>query len=232
MTLAATRPRTRLVIFDVDGTLVDSQDDIIASMRSAFTQAGLAHPEDDAVRAIVGLSLDMALPRLAPDAEGEMHSRMVGWYKQAYMTSRLTRGVRETSPLYPGVAEGLAALAAQPGLVLGIATGKSRRGLDTLLEGHGLTGHFATCQVADDHPSKPHPSMVLAALAETGVAAQDAVMIGDTSYDRDMARAAGVGFVGVSWGYHPVESLTGGAAVVDSFAQLPKTLGAHWEALA
>ena len=115
-------------------------------------------------------------------------------------------------------------------MVLGVATGKSRRGLDHILAAHALQGAFATCQVADDHPSKPHPSMVLAALAETGVDPSMAVMIGDTSFDMEMGRSAGVATLGVSWGYHPVADLLGAGAtrVIDGFAALVPALDQMW----
>ena len=131
---------------------------------------------------------------------------MVEAYKNAYMELRAKAGVAQSSPLYPGALETLQALHAVPEVLLGVATGKSRRGLDKLIEGHGLEGMFLTQQVADHHPSKPHPSMILQAMADVGVAAQDTVMIGDTSFDMEMAAAAGVHGIGVSWGYHDRET--------------------------
>jgi phosphoglycolate phosphatase len=121
---------------------------------------------------------------------------------------------------------------AQPETLLGVATGKSRRGLDKLFEAHDLARYFVTCQVSDHHPSKPHPAMLQAALSETGVEGRDAVMIGDTTYDRDMALAAGVPFIGVSWGYHDVDALTGAAAILRDFRELPGILTNIWEAAA
>ena len=119
----------------------------------------------------------------------------------------------------------LTQLHAVPEILLGIATGKSRRGLDGLLAVHGLEKLFVTQQVADHHPSKPHPSMLRACCDETGVAPEDAVMIGDTSFDMQMARAAGMDGIGVSWGYHRREELGEARIVVDSFAQLMDELG-------
>ena len=112
---------------------------------------------------------------------------------------------------------------------MGVATGKSRRGLDHVLEAHGLRRFFVTEQVADHHPSKPHPSMVQAALAETGVAPEDAVMIGDTSFDIDMGRAAGVRTVGVGWGYHGAGRLERADIVIDAFSALPAALETVWK---
>jgi len=209
----------RLVIFDVDGTLVDSQGDIVASMASAFAAVGLKTPDRDAVLSIVGLSLDHAMLKLAPDADAATRGSMVDSYKAAYQALRVKAGAA-SSPLYPGIRESVETLAAQPETLLAIATGKSRRGLTSLLDNHGWSDLFHSLQVADDHPSKPHPSMILTALVETGVDAKDAVMIGDTTYDMDMSAAAGVTFIGVDWGYHPATTLIGATEVVSSAADL------------
>ena len=218
----------RLVIFDVDGTLVDSQSDIVAAMSAAF--AAVDHPAPDRARILsfVGLSLDVLMPQLAPELPASVHARMIAAYKADYMRLRAEVGVAQSSPLYPGALETLKALHAQPEVLLGVATGKSRRGLDKLIEGHGLEGMFVTQQVADHHPSKPHPAMILQALADTGVAAQQAVMVGDTSFDMDMSAAAGVRGVGVSWGYHGAERLNGAAQVIHSFGELEPALGQLW----
>lgn len=221
----------RLVVFDVDGTLVDSQGDILAAMRMAFERADRPAPDRDTILSIVGLSLDVALPRLAPDADTELHSQMVEWYKQAYMQLRQQQSVEQSSPLYPNVRDVLDQLHAVPELLLGVATGKSRRGLDKLLDGHGLRSHFVTQQVADHHPSKPHPSMLSTALAEAGVDVKDAVMIGDTSYDMDMARAAGFRAIGVSWGYHDRSALGAAHHIIDDIRTLPDLLANIWEPL-
>ena len=127
--------------------------------------------------------------------------------------------------------ETLVALHAVPETLLGVATGKSRRGLDKLLEAHDLGGYFVNQQVSDHHPSKPHPSMLEAALSETGVAREAAVMIGDTSFDREMAQAAGLPFIGVSWGYHARDALEGAHAILDDMRDLPDLLETLWEAV-
>ncbi|KUF12497.1 HAD-IA family hydrolase [Pseudoponticoccus marisrubri] len=212
-----------LVIFDVDGTLVDSQGDILASMRAAFGAEGLPVPERAAVLGIVGLSLPMAIAALAPGLPQAQLDRMVETYKDSYADLR-RRGGPDSSPLYAGLPELLDRLGAREDLLLGVATGKSRRGLTALLESHGLTRRFVTTQVADDHPSKPHPAMLFAALAETGVEESRAVMIGDTEYDMDMARAAGLHAIGVSWGYHPRARLGAAHAVVDDAAGLERAI--------
>lgn len=218
----------RLVIFDVDGTLVDSQSDIVAAMGAAFAAVNLPAPDRSTTLGVVGLSLDVIMPRLVPDLSGREHRRMVDAYKAAYMEMRAKTGVAQSSPLYPGARAALERLHAVPDVLLGVATGKSKRGLDKLIEGHGLEGLFVTRQVADFHPSKPHPAMVLQALAETGVDAQAAVMVGDTSFDMDMAAAAGVRGIGVGWGYHPTPSLARAVKVIETFQELHPTLETLW----
>lgn len=215
-----------LVIFDVDGTLVDSQAQIVGSMTAAFAALDLAPPPREDVLSIVGLSLPVAVARLCPDMDPETCERIVDGYKASFTTMRTAA----VSPLYPGAAEVIARLGNLDDVLLGIATGKSRRGLRHVLAAHGLVDRFVTLQVADDHPSKPHPSMVLAALAESGVARENAVIVGDTTYDIEMGRAAGIHALGVAWGYHPVEALTraGARSVIGDFAGLDGALDDLW----
>lgn len=219
----------RLVVFDVDGTLVDSQADILAAMAYAFQCAGHPCPSRDQVLGIVGLSLDVAVARLAPTLDPTHHAKMVNWYKDAYIDLRAQTGAAQSSPLYPGALEVIKTLHDVPEVLLGIATGKSRRGLDKLLEAHDLGRYFVTQQVSDHHPSKPHPAMLHAAQSETGVNAADAVMIGDTSFDMEMARAADMAGIGVGWGYHPRAALHMAAQVIDDFSDLPNCLTNLWE---
>ncbi len=220
--------RLRAVIFDVDGTLVDSQADILAAMASAFEAENLSVPSRDAILGIVGLSLDVAIPKLAPECDAACCTRMVQGYKDAYAGLRRLQGADVSSPLYPGAREVLLSLKGQDEVLLGVATGKSKRGLDKLIEAHGLEGIFLSQQVADNHPSKPNPSMIFQAMGELGVEAGDTVMIGDTSFDMDMARAAGVAFVGVSWGYHEKSRLSGADVLIENFAQLEGALETIW----
>ncbi|MCV2894703.1 HAD-IA family hydrolase [Lentibacter sp. XHP0401] len=196
----------RVVIFDVDGTLVDSQDDICAAMGAAFGSIGQEAPGRAEICAIVGLSLPEAMRVLAPELSAH-HVALVEGYKASYMQLRADKGTAESSPLYDGALEALARLHAEDETLLAVATGKSRRGLTKLLEGYGLTGYFVSEQVADHHPSKPHPAMLEAVLRETGLAAHQAVMVGDTRFDMEMARAAGIATVGVRWGYHDANTL-------------------------
>lgn len=221
--------RLRLALFDVDGTLVDSQGHIKLSMTRAFEAEGIAVPAPEAVVGIVGLSLPVAIATLAPELDEVQVARMVEVYKDTYASLR-GADAAASSPLYPGALACLAALAADEAVLLGVATGKSRRGLTHVLEMHGLSQRFLTTQVADDHPSKPHPSMVLTAMAELGVAPADTVMIGDTAFDMDMGRAAGVRCLGVTWGYHGSEALRGAGAdrLASNFDQVPELLKELW----
>ena len=203
---------TRLAIFDCDGTLVDSQATICDAMEHTFAGAGLAAPDRAAVRRIVGLSLPQAMRALLPDSDDAHHHALADAYKASFHQLRLEGRVDER--LYDGIAQMLATMAAD-GWLLGVATGKSDRGLKLVLHHHGLAHHFVTLQTADRHPSKPHPSMIEAAMAEAGVEAADTVMIGDTSFDIVMARNAGVRAIGVAWGYHdPAELVAAGAEAV------------------
>lgn len=207
----------RLVIFDVDGTLVDSQAEILAAMGLAFQSEGLTMPERAAVLSIVGLSLDEAFKRLCPQVDAAGQGRLVDAYKDAFVSLRAEK--KEMGPLFPGARAAIDALLERDDTLLAVATGKSRRGLDKVLERHDLTGVFHSEQVADHHPSKPNPSMILTALNETGVMQHRSVMVGDTTYDMDMARAAGVKKIGVPWGYHPAEHLMPDM-MIDDFAGL------------
>ena len=218
----------RLVIFDVDGTLVDSQADILAAMAATFTAVDHPLPDRETLLGVVGLSLEVLMPQLAPDLSNATHGKMVQAYKDAYMDLRAKAGVTQSSPLYPGALDTLRALHAQPETLLGIATGKSRRGLDKLIEGHGLEGLFVTQQVSDHHPSKPHPAMILQALSETGVEAENAVMVGDTSFDIRMATSAGVRGIAVTWGYHPATRLGDATQHISNFAALEPALAGMW----
>lgn len=212
----------KLILFDCDGTLVDSQHMIVAAMNRAFSEAGLPEPERGAVLDVVGLSLEPAVARLLPLATPASDIRALAEsYKLAFQDLR--RDPANYEPLFPGARETLLALANKPDTVLGIATGKSHRGVDVLLAREQLAHLFATIQTADTHPSKPHPSMIMTALAETGTAAHSSVMIGDTTYDMSMARSAGMPALGVGWGYHhPTALMNAGAyRVLTDYTEMP-----------
>jgi phosphoglycolate phosphatase len=223
--LTPTRP-VRLAIFDCDGTLTDGQAAVCRAMDTAFALAGLPAPDHRQVRRIVGLSLPQAVARLAPEAAEDRRVQAVDAYKQAFRAARLDGSLHE--PLFDGVAELVAGLRTK-GWILGVATGKSDRGLRATLEGHGLLDHFGTLQTADRHPSKPDPAMLLAAMAEACADPENTVMIGDTVYDMAAAKAAGASAIGVAWGYHEAQELleAGARAVVRSARELEEMLDVH-----
>jgi len=199
----------RLAVFDCDGTLVDGQGPICVAMEDAFAQVGLPAPDRHAVRRIVGLSLPHAVQRLVPHADDKTVAQAVDAYKTSYRQARASGALVE--PLFDGIAELIADLDRR-GWLLGVATGKSHRGLTHCLATHNLGHRFQTLQTADHHPSKPHPAMLEAALHECGAEPAQAVMIGDTAYDMQMAVAAGVRAIGVDWGYHGADELRAAGA--------------------
>ncbi|WP_262029943.1 HAD-IA family hydrolase [Microvirga sp. Mcv34] len=212
----------KLVLFDVDGTLVDSQNIIVAAQRMAFAAHGLEPPSRERSLSIVGLSLAEAFTVLV-GPKGPI-TGLVEAYKASFHTLR--QDPANAEPLFPGVEGCLEWLRGHEGTRLGIATGKSRRGVAHLLDRHGWHDVFSVIQTADDAPSKPHPGMILQAMSETGVHPGDTVMVGDSSFDMGMARAAGVLPVGVSWGFQPVAALTeaGAGPIVNSYAELETVL--------
>lgn len=211
-----------LVIFDLDGTLIDSEAIILGAQVETFARCGLAHPGREAGLGIVGLTLDVALMTLA-GLERPVE-RLTETYRTVFNEMRLAAETDASlaEPLYPGVTEMLDALSRRPGLRLGIATGKSRRGVDYIVARHGWSKLFATVQSADDAPSKPHPGMIQRAMAETGASAARTAMVGDSSFDIEMAVAAGVLPVAVSWGFQPATRLVdlGARHVLASCADL------------
>ncbi len=209
----------KLAVFDCDGTLVDGQAAVCDAMETAFAQAGLPAPDRGEVRRIVGLSLPQAVRALAPEADPTRQTAAVAAYKTAFRETRESGQLEE--PLFEGLRQLLGELR-DAGWALAVATGKSDRGLAACLSGHGIDHLFASLQTADRHPSKPDPAMLEAALREAGASAGDTVMIGDTSFDMAMARAAGVRAIGVAWGYHAPDELraAGADAVAGTVAEL------------
>jgi phosphoglycolate phosphatase len=218
----------KLIIFDCDGTLVDSQHIIVAAMTRAYAFHGLSPPERAVLLSVVGLSIVEAFTKLGNGAAGFPASGLAEQYRLASRAIR--ESGQEIEPLYPGAADAIAELARRDEIVLGIATGKSQRGVRLVLGHHGLLDRFITIQTADDAPSKPDPGMVLAAMRDAGAAPENTIVVGDTVYDMAMARAAGAAGVGVTWGYHPGPALAeaGALAVIVRFANLVPTLDRIW----
>jgi len=204
----------RLVIFDCDGTIVDSQHTIVACMQYGFEINDVDIPTAEAIRRTVGLSLLEGIGRLAPDHPVETHKRLVDGYRTAFKEMKARSDHHEA--MYPGM-ENVITRLDDEGYLLGVATGKSLAGLKDTLASHGLRERFLTLQTADINPGKPHPGMIESALRESGAEIENAVMIGDTTFDMEMARNAGALAIGVSWGYHGSEELieAGAEVVVD-----------------
>jgi phosphoglycolate phosphatase len=200
----------KLIIFDCDGTLVDSQYAICAAMDYAFTSLGLPVPTRADILGVVGLSLPQTFQVLAGEQPLAVQLALAEAYRTDFPGKRAMPEMRD--PLYPGIADVVTALAGRDDTLLGIATGKSRMGVARLFEREGWHGHFVTIQTADDNPSKPHPEMILRGMAETGAEPAGTLMIGDTTYDIEMGLAAGVQALGVTWGYHAPERLVSAGA--------------------
>ena len=214
-----------LVLFDCDGTLVDSQHVIAEAMASTFDEHGLPAPALAETRRIVGLSLTHAIAELLGEADAVQYDaarcdEMAETYKRHFHALRLAPGFRE--PLFDGAREAVRRLARQDGILIGMVTGKSRRGVDAVLGHHGLRQAFAIVRTADDCPSKPHPAMVLECCTETGIDPQATLVVGDTVFDMAMAVAAKAMPLGVGWGYHERQELleAGAHRVLNHFDEL------------
>ncbi len=218
----------KLVVFDCDGTLVDSQHMIVDAMRSAFMQFGRTPPDRTTILSIVGLSLPEALSELTSPDDPDLLGLIEG-YKAAFQ--HLRTAPIHMEPLYEGARNAIETLAARDDVILGLATGKSRRGVNLVLGHHALLDHFSTIQTSDGMPSKPHPAMLHQAMQEVGIAPEATVMVGDTSFDMAMAKAAGVTALGVDWGYHPMEDLTkaGAEAILTHFDEVVPWLEMKWQ---
>lgn len=208
----------KLIVFDFDGTLVDSRKLICESHRIIFDDFGLVCPTEEQSLALIGRSLELVLAQLAgPDAP---IAKMTEAYKHLLPVLREDASFAEAP--FDGAAELLAALAERRDVRLGIATGHVSHAIEPALEKFGWREFFCNVQTADRAPSKPHPGMLLQALGETGTRKEDAVMIGDTAFDMEMACAAGVECLGVTWGYHRAEQLrdAGASRVVADMGEL------------
>ena len=223
-------PRTsndlRLVIWDVDGTLVDSRAVIQACMEAAFRETGLPPPDYDATRKIVGLSLHSGIAHLAPPDIGAARLEfLVDAYRHTFTRLRADPGLHE--PMYDGALEVLDRLKSD-GWLLAIATGKTHRGLDGLFAKHPIKSYFDTVWCADDGPGKPHPFMIEQSMRALGCVPSQSLMIGDAIHDIAMGRAAGVRSLGVSWGFGRADELADAGAdeVHHEFRTLTQSLGA------
>jgi phosphoglycolate phosphatase len=211
----------KLVLFDCDGTLVDSARLIHETMARTFVAFGHKRPDVAATKSIIGLTLDIAIARMLgrPHVDDEAVA-MTAHYKQ--ISSEVRSEADMDTPLFDGIRPLIETLAAQEDLLLGAVTGKSRRGLTHILDVNGFAPYFIVSRTADDCPSKPHPAMVSECCSETGVDPHDTIVIGDAIYDMQMAKAAGATAIGVAWGYASVEDLL--AAGADTIAHHPNDL--------
>ncbi|MBT4738964.1 MAG: HAD-IA family hydrolase [Rhodospirillaceae bacterium] len=212
-----------LVILDLDGTLVDSRQLIIHIMNVAADEAGIPHPTDEATGRIIGLSLERAIEELFPDESSRSRAGVLDAYRVEAL--RMRADPADPESLFIGAHEAVRALR-DAGYLLGIATGKARRGVEHFCTRYNMGGWFDTVQTPDTNPSKPHPGMIESAMAETGIPASRTVMVGDTVFDLEMARNAGVFGVGVSWGNHPVCELerAGSHHIVEAIEDLPQVI--------
>jgi phosphoglycolate phosphatase len=191
----------KLLVFDWDGTLMDSEARIVACMQAAAADLGLTVPHDESVRNIIGLGLREAVTALIPGADDALIQRVADQYRSHFLERNQT-----PSQLFPGAAEVLWALHGQ-GYLLAVATGKGRHGLDRVLAETGCERVFHATRCADETFSKPHPEMLLQLMDELGVEAAETLMIGDTEYDLQMASNARARSLAVSYGVHPRERL-------------------------
>jgi len=193
--------RYELIVFDWDGTLMDSAAKIVNCFRQAFVDVGLSAPDDEAIRQIIGLGLPEAVTALMPDADQPTRAAIAERYRDHFLHLDQTE-----MPMFPGVEAGLGRLTDR-GYLLAIATGKSRRGLDRALAHSKTRDFFVASRCADEAFSKPHPRMLEDILGQTGLRASQAIMVGDTTFDLQMARNAGMSSLAVTYGVHRQEHL-------------------------
>jgi len=211
-----------LIVFDWDGTLMDSTTVIATSIQSACRDLGLTVPSDEAARHVIGMGLVQALQHAVPDAPETMYEPLAERYRHYFLAQD------ESIPLYAGAAETIVELH-EAGHVLAVATGKSRKGLERALDSSGLRRYFQATRTADQTFSKPHPAMLLELMDELGVDAGRVLMIGDTTHDLQMAINAGVDAVGLTHGAHPEDQLRAlqPLALLDDFHELHAWLKAN-----
>lgn len=214
--------RFELLVFDWDGTLMDSAASIVESLQAASADLNLPVPEDAAARHIIGLGLNDALGYLFPELPRNRYGALTERYRLHFLA-------RDSAiPLFPGVSEAIRELH-EAGFLLAVATGKSRAGLDRALESTGLRPYFHASRCADEGFPKPHPEMLLALMDKLGVEPEQTLMIGDTSHDLQMAANAGVVALAAAYGAHPRESLLACSALacLESFEELHRWLKIH-----
>lgn len=212
----------KLVLFDVDGTLVESAALIHEVMARTFVEYGYSKPDVSQTKSIIGLTLDIAITRmLHQEVVSDQIRDMAEHYKNIFIGVRQEMGFQET--LFPGIIEMIAEFAKRDDILMGAVTGKGRRGLNLVMDTHGLRKHFIVSRTADDCPSKPSPSMVLECCHDTGVSPKDTYVVGDAIYDMQMAKSAGANSIAVSWGYASREELVRAGAnyVVDKPREIP-----------
>jgi phosphoglycolate phosphatase len=214
----------KLILFDVDGTLIDSQAIIHESMRQTFLHFGYSEPELESTKSIIGLTLDRAIATILQRNVDDEVLAMTAEYKDAYVA--LAQKDEMQSMPFHGIPSLIHRLSNRSDITLGVVTGKSRRGVQRLFQTTHFADRFTVSRCADDCPSKPHPAMVRECCEEIGISPFNTVVIGDTGFDMEMAKAAGANSIGVSWGYHPVERMysAGAEQVVHCVSSLEDAL--------
>lgn len=211
-----------LIVFDWDGTVMDSTGVIAGSIQAACRDLGLPVPSDEDARHVIGLGLVQALRHAVPSAPESMYEPLADRYRHYFLAQDMN------IPLYAGARETIGELHTS-GYLLGVATGKSRAGLDRVLDASGMRAYFHATRTADQTFSKPHPAMLLEIMDELGVSAARTLMIGDTTHDIELAHNAGVEAVAVGHGAHPPEQLhaLSPRALVNDFTELRDWLKQH-----
>lgn len=206
-----------LVVFDMDGTLIDSEAAITARVLTAFASVGRPAPSLEIIRANVGLSLPIYLSAVAETDDADL----IGQLFDAYRATSAAAPPGQM-PLFAGARALLERLSQRPATQLAVATGKGRMGLDKTLTQNAMGHYFMSLQTPDTNPSKPHPGMLHAAMDAAGMGSSETVMIGDAAFDIEMAKAAGVRSIGVAWGMQPVDALrdAGATAIVHRIDEL------------
>lgn len=220
--------KLQLAIFDCDGTLVDSQHAIVRAMTDAFVHANVEPPSREEILKVVGLPLRGCVEVLLPSGSDELIDRVAEGYREVFRVNR-EKG-QDEPPLYPGTMELLEELH-RAGVLLAIATGKSRRGLTHTMKVHGLNPLFVDSKTADDGPGKPNPDILFDLMETWRVRPESCCMIGDTTFDIEMGVNAKMKSFGVSWGYHSPAMLegAGAASISDSWSELLAVLRQNFE---